>query len=791
MTDTATPTEKPTSSSPTRSRRSFQKRRRLANQAMLAITAAAAVAAAFAPASLTGHSQIDMIERMAFAALLAYTAAHGHRWSWFAGAAFILVPARGVSLGLVVLATLVAMWATTRPARPKPAGALVGALLANACLWYSAEAFDLVLIVLCAVVGSAFLVVSGFRSMKSAPRRSATVPLLIGLAVLVVGVLGVVVGGLLSASDLTAGTSAARKALTAVENGDTESARLSLESAQEHLDRADGILGPSTLVARVVPSLAQHVNALDVALTESRNITRAADDLLASADYEKLRYQGRVDVEQIRLLAPGATDVHKVLATAQGRLAEAQTSWLVGPLNDRVQELHDEIADVSEATDLASQVLAAAPGLFGADGDRRYLIVFLTPAELRGGGGFIGSYAELLARDGRVSLADSGPIPDLIKPDQFGERTLAGPVDYVRRYGRFSPADYVQDIPYSPHFPYNAEVLAQVYPQAGGSEVDGVIGIDPIGLAALLELTGPVQVEGYDQPLSAENAADFLTRDQYVQFSNYGDRDGTDETRRRLEDERKDFLAAATKATFEELTRANLPAPAEIGAALGPAARGRHLQVWSPNQAEQALFERVDADSALDIPDGVDGFEVVQHNAGNNKIDGYLKRTIEYTAEVDPATGGLSGKLKVTLHNDIPHPRLPPAILGNRAGVEYGTSITWLSLFTHHQVVKATVDGAEISLGQEEEVGLNAFDTPFISIPPMGSVVVEFELEGGVDLSEGYELMVMPQPVANPDVLEVAVGAKGGKLVGPDSKDGAVVYSGPMTEPVTATADLG
>src|SRR5690606_12916117 len=148
-----------------------------------------------------------------------------------------------------------------------------------------------------------------------------------------------------------------------------------------------------------------------------------------------LRYQGRVDVDQIRLLAPDAAAVHDVLTTAEARLAEAGTPWLVAPLRDRVTELYDEVAEVREASGLASQVLDVAPGLFGADGDRRYLVVFLSPAERRGAGGFVGSYAELLARDGRVSLADSGPIRDLLDPSEFGERTISGPQEYLDRYG--------------------------------------------------------------------------------------------------------------------------------------------------------------------------------------------------------------------------------------------------------------------------------------------------------------------------------------------------------------------
>ena len=120
-----------------------------------------------------------------------------------------------------------------------------------------------------------------------------------------------------------------------------------------------------------------------------------------------------------------------------------------------------------------------------------------------------------------------------------------------------------------------------------------------------------------------------------------------------------------------------------------------------------------------------------------------------------------------------------------------GTSITWLSLFTHHQVVRATLDGEEITISREREAGLNAFDTQFIYVPPNERVTLEFDLEGEVDLSNGYELVIMPQPVANPDFVEVNVKPRSGAFTGPDTTDGSVVYLDPMTEPITASAFVG
>lgn len=777
-------------------RQKLRRRRQTARVATTAIAVTSALAAAFAPASLTGDPFVDMVERVIFAGVVAFVAAHGHRWSWVVGGLLFLVPARGPALAMVVLALIITAWAATRPHRNKVPGAAIGALLANAALWYTVDLHP-ALSSAFAVAGATVLVGSGFGHMRSRPRRYVAVPIYGALALVVIGVIGTIAGGLMAASDLTSGTSAARRALTQVENGDTESARASLDSASEHLQRADSVLGPATMAARYVPSLAQHVNALDVSLSESRAITGAADDLLASTDYDKLRYRGRIDVDQLQELAPGARNVNRVLTAASERLDQARSAWLIPPLRDKVDELATKVSEVSEASDLAGDVLEVAPGLFGGNGDRRYLVVFLTPAELRGGGGFVGSYAEMTAVDGRLDLARSGPIKELIYHGEFGDREITGPPDYIRRYGRFDPADYIQDVTYSPNFPSSAEVLAELYPQAGGERVDGVIGIDPAGLAAMLQLTGPVTVEGYDQILTADNAEELLLREQYKKFEAEDPAGGTapeDGGGFQIDDDkRKDFLAEATGATFEKLTSASLPSPSEVGRVLGPAARGRHLQVWSPLAPEQTLFERLDVESSLDIPEGHDGFEVAQHNAANNKLDAYLRREIDYTARLDPSSGQIRGTLRITMHNDVPLPlsALPLSVWGNRSEAPGGTNVTWLSLFTPHRVTAATIDGMPVDLVAEREVGLNAYDTPFFQIPQGKSVTVEIQLAGEVDLSDGYQLDIFPQPVANPDELNVNVTSTGRALTGPGTKGGAIRFDQDLLEPLSWAIPIG
>ena len=93
----------------------------------------------------------------------------------------------------------------------------------------------------------------------------------------------------------------------------------------------------------------------------------------------------------------------------------------------------------------------------------------------------IASYGELTADQGRLTLTRSGDISDLNKALPKGGGHLTGPADYLARYGAFDPQKLFQDVSYAPDLPTVADVIQQLYPQAGGDHIDGVLALDPYG----------------------------------------------------------------------------------------------------------------------------------------------------------------------------------------------------------------------------------------------------------------------------------------------------------------------
>src|SRR5262249_29776607 len=161
----------------------------------------------------------------------------------------------------------------------------------------------------------------------------------------------------------------------------------------------------------------------------------------------------------------------------------------------RIGQLRTDLAKAGRESDLAALAVKDAPALLGADGTRHYFVAFMTPAETRGLGGFIGAYGELTADRGRIALTRSGQATHLVGNPSLSLH-LTGPADYLARYGAFKPQDHFEDLTYSPDFPSVERVIAELYPEVGGDHIDGVLVLDPYALEALLKFTGPVSVAG-------------------------------------------------------------------------------------------------------------------------------------------------------------------------------------------------------------------------------------------------------------------------------------------------------
>jgi hypothetical protein len=719
----------------------------------------AGVVGAFAPGQPTGLAVMDVVLRAGFAALVTLAASRARRWTWFvvAGMAGAFAP-DGAWLYVAVAALVVALAAALAP-RHRIVGAVVGALAVQVLLRLPDLGFTAASALVTAVAVAPVLASAYSTSPRRVRRRIHRMLLWSGV---VVGV-GVVAGGVLAylaSRAIGDAVDEARDGLSAARDGETERASELFVAAEQDFDRAATITGgPWSLPARLIPVVGQHVDVVHTMSGAGRDVSTEAARTAVLADIQTLRYEdGALDVARLAALeeplSATATELRQALDASQS----LDSPWLVAPVRDRLDALEAELDQALPEAEIATLAAREGPALLGADGPRTYFVLFTTPAELRGLGGFVGNWAVLTADAGRVELSRHGRVSELNDHPGAESRTISGPDDYVARYGRFEVPRYFQDVTFSPDLPSVADVVNQLYPQMGGTPVDGVLVVDPYALAALLEFTGPIRVEGLDKPLTEKNAAEILLRDQYTLVEDRA--------------ERADLLDEASRRTFEELVSGSLPSPREVSEVLAPVVREGRLAFHSFTDGERELFGRLGADGAFAAPDGGDFFSLRTQNAANNKIDVFLRRNVDYEARFDPGSGRTEASATITLRNEAPDSGLPDAVIGsNDRGLPRGTNRSFVSFYTPLGLREARLNGEPIGVEAQRELGWWVYSS-FVEIPSGGELTLELDLAGDLEPSDTYRLATASQPTVNADAVRVRVEPLGAGRV--TSTDGLV-----------------
>ncbi len=722
------------------------------------VTVAAAVAAAFEPVSITGFPATDALCSVLFAVALVEATSRSRRWSWMylAGATTTVAPSLEIGV-LGVIALGVAFWATASDRRDRVVGAVIGALCSLVQLRLDLpEPEGLSALVVAAIAVP--VLVSGWRVAPRRVKRPLRRALLVGAVAGLVAVVGFAVVGVMAAIEVTSAMASAQDGIDAARDGEADDAAEHLRGAQESFDRAHTLVGGWWAApARAVPIVGLNAEALVVATAAGGRLTGAAAGTAEEVDLDALSTAaGTIDLQVLAGFSEPLHGASDEIELAAAEMDEVAGLLIAPPLAAKLDELSERIDEVAPEAELAAEVIDVAPALLGGGGVRRYFVAFVQPAEARAGGGFLGNWAELTATDGTIEMTRHGRVNELLAKPEQEVRTLTGPPDYLERYGGLRTQYWVQDIPISPNFPSVAEVFRQVYPQTdGGAEIDGVLRLDPYALAALLELTGPIEIDGYPKRLTSRNAAQVLLRDQYLEFSDRS--------------KRADFLGEASRVAFDQLLESPLPSPRAAADALDQVVDEGRLTFWTFEPDEQALFERVGVDGALPLPTTQDFLSVRHQNSANNKIDSYLDRSISYEAEVDPRTGGIDATVRIRLENRAPSSGLPDAIIGdNDKGLALGTNFMYISVYTPHELRGASVDEEPVAPSSERELGHRVYTVP-INIPAGEERTLELRLEGQLLPGNDYRLTLSPQQLVQPDRVSVTLkGAGSWSIRGPE-----------------------
>lgn len=602
----------------------------------------------------------------------------------------------------------------------------------------------------CGVALTLFVV--GIRKRPLLARQRAWFVLGVAGSLLVVGLVGLVVAVLGAREPLSQGNRQARAGLAALQRGDIEGATVVFTDAAQQFAQADEALSSQwAQVARFIPIAAHYQRAGAGVAAGATRVMGSASEALQGIDADTIRVvDGAIDIDAVTALRQPFADLDAAITEFGDVLDGVATEWLAGPLTRRFDDVRRQIGSQEMQLDNARLALEVAPAMLGADRPHHYLVAFTTPAEARGLGGFMGNYAEVTIDAGRIEVTTFGTNDELDEggPDPE-QRRIDGPEEFVTRWGGFGfvdPDDGTtgvspwKNITMPPDFPVVGEVIASLYPQSGGRELDGVFALDTTAVATLMTFTGPVEVPGVPAPIKPDTVERFIIADQYALAAG---------------DERTDLLDTIAQATLERLMTSALPNPTDLGRAFGPVARAGHLTAWSPKPDEQELFQRLGMAGAMPRLGGGDGISVVIDNAGANKLDAYFQIDVQYDAIVAEASGSVQSTATITLTNSVQPDGLPKYVLSNIYGLEVGTNRTLVSVYSAVPVQWATLDGETVQMDRGATFGWQVVSM-FLDVLPGESRTLHLELAGWVEPGP-YRLTTRVQPMALPQTYRTSV----------------------------------
>ena len=717
---------------------------------VLAIAVSAAGGMVVAAPSPTGARTIDIALMLIAGTASVWCAASAPWWAIALGATVAAGAAPTTVLAAVAIAAVFLAYAigSTRTPAPWAPTIAVGIIMQVLARLGNVHAFAI-----SSAIGIAVMAALSMFGLASIPqrRRRWTMAIVAGLGLS--AVLAAVSFGLAARSArpaLEQGNRQAHQGISELAKGDIAAARASFTEAAASFARADGDMGGlMAQPARLVPGVAQNRNAVADLTSGASNTSHTIAEELAAIDLDSLRVvHGRIDIGAIRSLEQPLRRLNLALDELDHSVAASDSPWLAGPLRRKLLSLQGDIDTQRVRGENALAAVQQAPALLGEGGQRVYFIAFTTPAEARGLGGFMGNFAELTITDGSLDMTRFGRTGELNQAG-IGAR-VTGPPDWLARYGRLGftnqPGGVAgntawSNITVSPDFPSTAQVISELYPQSGGRHVDGVISIDAAGIAGLIKLTGPIAIPGLDRELTADNAADFILRDQYQLADGAG---------------RQDLLDTIARTTVEQLLGGTIPGPVTVGKVLGPLASQGRITMWTEHPAERAMLHDIGMLGELPVLDGGDGLAITVNNAAPNKIDVYAGRDISYNARQDPATGTVSAELTVVLTNTAPEQGLPELVAGNAFGLPAGANRMYLSVYTPLQMTAVSLDGTTIGMESAREGAWHVY-SQIVEVPPGGRRTLSVRLNGTLAAHRPYSFTARPQPLVIPETWTIDV----------------------------------
>lgn len=290
--------------------------------------------------------------------------------------------------------------------------------------------------------------------------------------------------------------------------------------------------------------------------------------------------------------------------------------------------LYDQVKRLDS---VLSEIKSNIHPLFIFLGDRypnRVLVLLQNNNEIRPTGGFIGSLGFMDINDGRIENIQVRDVYDFdgqaFAREPNSEISLVAGQDWG-----------IRDSNTSPDFEISARQAKNFLEEAKGPGVDSVIAVDLEFIRAILEKTGPIEIEEYALTLNADNFDIILS--YLIESKTFG--------KQSPKEILKYFLSDLEKQIFEKLELS------ELVSLIADGVNEKHVQMYSDNEVVQAWFQTLGAAGHLSPAAPYNDYlSVIAVSVGGNKTDKFIWQALKHESFIK-RDGAITNQLTIRRTN--------------------------------------------------------------------------------------------------------------------------------------------
>ena len=279
---------------------------------------------------------------------------------------------------------------------------------------------------------------------------------------------------------------------------------------------------------------------------------------------------------------------------------------------------------------------------FGSDEERRILLIFHNPAEIRPAGGFIGSYGVLTVQKGQMTDLE---VQDIYWPDHpmnFDLKVIPPePLQAVTTNWAARDANWFFDFPTSAETVMSFLESSKIY-EEDGIKFDGAIAVNIRLMETILDVIGPVEIGEYSLTVTSGNFLSEIQREVET---------GRD---KKVGSNPKKILSILTPLVLEKLNNLSEAERQKIFDGFRNHFDKKDIMVYSRTPALASFVKSIGIDgSVYSLPSSFWGsyVAVVNANIAGGKSDAFIEESVEVRLDVDTEGGVFTDLTVVRTHN--------------------------------------------------------------------------------------------------------------------------------------------